>query len=102
MKRIEMISIAQKAVYITNLETHMEMLRVKAALTQSELSQLAGFSRGVYGMVISGKSHLSWRNFLALLYVFEHHNATKELLWKLDIYPKEFVQSMNREVMTIE
>lgn len=71
MKQAIMVDEKARMGYIIKMEERMEMLRIKAKLSQGDLAQLSGFSRQNYNMVVNGKHHLSWRNYLALLFIFD-------------------------------
>lgn len=81
--------------YPEQMAEKLEALRVAAKLTQEELADYVGFSRARYAHVVTGAAKLSWKNYLAFLFFFEHNERTKEMLHQLGLYPGEYIQQIN-------
>ena len=81
--------------YPEQMVKKLEALRVAAKLTQEELADYVGFSRARYAHVIAGTAKLSWKNYLAFLFFFEHNERTTEMLHQLELYPGEYIKQIN-------
>lgn len=88
---------AMQQEYISRMEANLEKLRCLAGLSQAELAAIIGVSRQSYSLVVSGRRPMSWRTYLALVFVFDSLEVTYELLHRWGIYPKEFIDALNRE-----
>lgn len=84
-----------QAVYIQRMLDNAEFLRRKAKVTEAELAASIGMHRQSYCNMIVGRTALSWRNYLALVFYFDHNQRTHALLHKLNIYPEQYVAWIN-------
>ena len=62
------------------------MLRTALGLTQEELAEKIGVSRGTVIAIETGKREMTWNTFLSLILLFTKNKATDRLLQVLEIY----------------
>lgn len=75
-----------RAVLIRNMTAHLPMLRTALGLTQEELADKIGVSRGTVIAIETGKREMTWNTFLSLVLLFTKNEATDRLLQVLEIY----------------
>jgi len=81
---------------INNLQENLQMLRIRLNLTQGELAELTGVVRQTIMNFETGKSKMTWNNFLALVFLFTKNEGTDKLLNILEIYTDEFNDYIKR------
>lgn len=77
---------------IDKLGAELQVLRIKAGLSQEELANIIGLSRQTYNSVESKRRKMSWRTCFPLLMYFDNNPRTHDLLRALQVYPLEFVE----------
>ncbi len=75
-----------RALLVRNMTTHLPALRTVLGLTQEELAQKIGVSRGTVIAIETGKREMTWNTFLSLVLLFTKNEATDRLLQVLEIY----------------
>ncbi|MBR5774146.1 MAG: helix-turn-helix transcriptional regulator [Clostridia bacterium] len=75
---------------IKNMTDNLPMLRTRLGLTQEELAEKIGVSRGTLLLIENKKREMTWNTFLSLVLVFVKNEATDKLLNVLEIYTDEF------------
>lgn len=83
----------RKSELIDKLSNELQILRIKASLSQEELASIIGLSRQTYNSIESKKKEMSWRICFPLLMYFDHNPVTHDLLRALGIYPLEFEEA---------
>ena len=61
------ISEERKMILIDKLCSELNILRIKAELSQEELANIIGISRQTYSSIESGKRKMSWRTYFPLM-----------------------------------
>jgi DNA-binding XRE family transcriptional regulator len=69
---------------------NLPMLRKRVGLTQEELAQKIGVSRGTIAAIENKKREMTWNTFLSLMLLFIKNENTNKLLNVLDIYTEDF------------
>lgn len=90
-----MLTKIEQTTLVSQLEMHLEELRAKLGMSQEDLAAVLGLSRQTYHRICAGKAHLTWRTYLALMFIFENHYATRQLVHKYNLYPHLFVNRLN-------
>lgn len=75
---------------INNMTDNLPMLRKRVGLTQEELAQKIGVSRGTIAAIENKKREMTWNTFLSLMLLFIKNENTNKLLNVLDIYTEDF------------
>ncbi len=75
-----------RGLLIRNMTAHLPTLRTVLGLTQEELAQKIGVSRGTVIAIETGKREMTWNTFLSLVLLFTKNEATDRLLQVLEIY----------------
>lgn len=75
---------------INNMADNLPMLRKRVGLTQEELAQKIGVSRGTIAAIENKKREMTWNTFLSLMLLFIKNENTNKLLNVLDIYTEDF------------
>ena len=75
---------------IKNMTENLPMLRTRLGLTQEELADKIGVSRGTVLSIENKKRDMTWNTFLSLILLFTKNEATNKLLNVLEIYTDEF------------
>ena len=81
--------------YIDALNDNLAVLRVKAGISQIELSNVIGISRQTYSAIETGKKRMMWPTYLALIYFFDSLTETRELLRSMSAYPRGLLYRIN-------
>lgn len=84
------ISEERKMILIDKLCSELNILRIKAELSQEELANIIGISRQTYSSIESGKRKMSWRTYFPLMMYFASNPMTNSFMKSLDIIPEEF------------
>jgi len=88
------ISEERKMILIDKLCSELNILRIKAELSQEELAGILGISRQAYSSIESGKRKMSWRTYFPLMMYFASNPKTNSFVKSLDIIPEEFEEIM--------
>ncbi len=75
-----------RGVLIRNMTANLPTLRTALGLTQEELAEKIGVSRGTVIAIETGKREMTWNTFLSLILLFTKNQATDRLLQVLEIY----------------
>ena len=75
---------------IKNMTDNLPMLRKRVGLTQEELAQKIGVSRGTIAAIENKRREMTWNTFLSLMLLFIKNENTNKLLNVLDIYTEDF------------
>ncbi|MBP3381705.1 MAG: helix-turn-helix transcriptional regulator [Clostridia bacterium] len=68
------------------MTANLPTLRTALGLTQEELADKIGVSRGTVIAIETGKRDMTWNTFLSLVLLFTKNEATDRLLQVLEIY----------------
>lgn len=86
---------ADKKKYIDALAENLLLLRLKAQISQDELSNLVGVSRQTFGAVERLSQPMSWNTYLSLILFFNNHSATHAMLHDMGLFPAEILKRFN-------
>ncbi len=75
-----------RGLLIRNMTANLPTLRTALSLTQEELAEKIGVSRGTVIAIETGKRDMTWNTFLSLVLLFTKNEATDRLLQVLEIY----------------
>lgn len=81
------ISESMKAELISRMTNELIFLRTKLGLSQDELSSLIGISRQTYSTLETKKRFMSWGTYLSLVFVFDNHEQTRDIIRENKIFP---------------
>lgn len=81
--------------YTALMSQNLQILRLKASLSQEDLANLLGVTRQTISAIETGQRTMSWTVFLALFLLFLNNKDTKQLLIALGIYTKEISKFIN-------
>ena len=81
MKKRAELSAEEKQRYCDRLTEELVELRKRMGQTQEEMESISGISRVTLSQIESGRSHMSWLHFAALMHMFTQNQDTKELLF---------------------
>ena len=81
------ISESMKAELISRMTDELIYLRTKLGLSQDELSSLIGISRQTYSTLETKKRFMSWGTYLSLVFVFDNHEQTRDIIRENKIFP---------------
>ena len=75
-----------RAKLVCNMTANLPTLRTALGITQEELADKIGVSRGTVIAIETGKRDMTWNTFLSLVLLFTKNQATDRLLQVLEIY----------------
>lgn len=75
-----------RAKLVRNMTANLPTLRTALGITQEELADKIGVSRGTVIAIETGKRDMTWNTFLSLVLLFTKNQATDRLLQVLEIY----------------
>ena len=81
--------------YTALMSQNLQILRLKANLSQEDLANLLGVTRQTISAIETGQRTMSWTVFLALFLLFLNNKDTKQLMIALGIYTKEISNFVN-------
>lgn len=90
------LSMDIKKKYMATLVPELKLLRARAGISQDELAGLLSISRQTYCQVENGTKEMSWKLYLSLIFLFDSIKETSTLLSLLNLYPDEFVGTINK------
>ena len=102
MDKIWQIQPEEKEKYIASLTPELAALRIKAGISQDELSNLIGVSRQTYGSVERGTQKLSWNSFLSLILLYDSNMDTHDMLRHITSFPTDLYKKLNFEDGAVE
>ena len=85
-----------KEMFIAALTPELELLRVKAGISQGELANLIGVSRQTYGAIERGARGMTWNTYLSLILFYDYNNSTHEFIRTINAFPDTLVEQFNR------
>lgn len=86
----------EKNKYIDVLTEELPVLRAKADISQDELAKIVGISRQKYGWIERKNKKMLWSTYLALMFFFDHNQATHNMLRSLSAFPTELIEWINQ------
>lgn len=90
------LSAAEKEQYCEALTAELVELRKRLGQTQEETELISGISRVTLSQIESGRSHMSWLHFVALMHMFTQNQETKELLYVRGILDEKLLRTYQR------
>ncbi len=89
------ITESEKEEYIRLLTSELPVLRIKADVSQDELSSFIGASRQTYGAIERRERSVGWKTFLSLIFFFDNNSRTKQTVRSMDAFPHAFINQLN-------
>lgn len=86
---------SEKEELISALTPELPALRIKAGISQEDLSSLIGISRQTYGAIERGVRRMSWNTFLSLVLFFDYNSKTHRLIRTIGVFPQDVVNKIN-------
>jgi len=83
-----------KELLLSTLVDNLPFLRAKLGITQAQLAGRMGITRQTLTAIENKNRKLTWNNFLALCFIFEANEDTKQLLQIYDICPAELKEAL--------
>lgn len=77
--------------YIEKMADNLPVLRAKLSLSQEQLGQTIGMSRGAIVSIEKKKRSMTWPTYLALVLVFSKNKDTAKLMEAFEIYNEELL-----------
>lgn len=74
---------------IDNMTENLPVLRAKLNMTQEDLANKIGLSRGTIISIENNKRTMTWSTFMSLVLLFSYNDRTKALLEVMDIFTKD-------------
>ncbi len=78
-----------KDMLIENMTENLPVLRARLCMTQEELANKIGLSRGTIISIENNKRPMTWSTFMSLILLFSHNERTSKLLEVMDIFTEE-------------
>lgn len=78
-----------KNTLIDNMTENLPVLRARLNMTQEDLGEKIGLSRGTIISIENSKRPMTWSTFMSLILLFSHNERTSKLLEVMDIYTQE-------------
>ncbi|MBQ8001061.1 MAG: helix-turn-helix domain-containing protein [Ruminococcus sp.] len=78
-----------KEMLIENMTENLPVLRARLSMTQEDLANKIGLSRGTIISIENSKRPMTWATFMSLILLFSHNERTNKLLEVMDIYTEE-------------
>lgn len=85
----------EKSLMINRLQEVLPIIRKRLKLSQSDLGELSGLSRGVISNVECGKQNMTKKTFLALAAVFSVNKNCDKLFEAFDINLEQLNEFFN-------
>ncbi len=89
------ISEEEKNEYIAVLTEELPLLRMKAGISQDELSALIGVSRQTYGAIERKDRVMGWNTYLSLIFFLDNNESTHDEIRRSKAFPHKFVGNIN-------
>lgn len=74
---------------IENMTDNLPVLRAKLNMTQEDLANKIGLSRGTIISIENNKRTMTWSTFMSLVLLFSYNEKTNKLLEVMDIFTSE-------------
>ncbi|MBQ2943296.1 MAG: helix-turn-helix domain-containing protein [Ruminococcus sp.] len=78
-----------KNALIDNMTDNLPVLRARLNMTQEDLANKIGLSRGTIISIENNKRPMTWSTFMSLILLFSHNERTSKLLDAMDIFTQE-------------
>ena len=97
MKKNEKYSISKKQqeMFIEALTAELAPLRAKIGISQTEIASMIGISRQTYSSIEAGSRKMSWNTYLSLVFFFDYHAATHQMIRRIGAFPEELIKTIN-------
>lgn len=92
-----LITEKEKNELIDELTDELGILRIKAAVSQEELSRIIGISRQTYGDIERKKRRMSWGTYLSLILFFDYTKSTRKMIRELSSFPSRFLSDFRND-----
>lgn len=74
---------------IENMTENLPVLRAKLNMTQEDLANKIGLSRGTIISIENNKRTMTWSTFMSLVLLFSYNERTNKLLEVMDIFTED-------------
>ena len=78
-----------KNALIDNMTDNLPVLRARLNMTQEDLANKIGLSRGTIISIENNKRPMTWSTFMSLILLFSHNERTSKLLEVMDIFTED-------------
>ncbi len=78
-----------KDLLINNMTENLPVLRARLNMTQEDLANKIGLSRGTIISIENSKRPMTWSTFMSLILLFSHNEKTSKLLEVMDIFTED-------------
>lgn len=85
----------QQNLFIDALTPELAPLRAKIGISQNEIASILGVSRQTYSSIEAGSRRMSWNTYLSLIFFFDYHAATHQMIRKIGAFPFELIERIN-------
>lgn len=85
----------QQNLFIDALTPELAPLRAKIGISQNEIASILGISRQTYSSIEAGSRRMSWNTYLSLIFFFDYHTATHQMIRKIGAFPSELIEIIN-------
>ena len=74
---------------IDNMTDNLPVLRAKLNMTQEDLANKIGLSRGTIISIENNKRTMTWSTFMSLVLLFSYNEKTNKVLEVMDIFTED-------------
>jgi DNA-binding XRE family transcriptional regulator len=92
------MDLEMRQLLIGRMTDNLPVLRKKLRLTQEDLAQRIGSSRGNVMQMETGRRKMTWNTFLSLVLIFEKNPETAQMLRMFQIYTEELDNALSGHV----
>ena len=85
----------QQDLFIDALTAELAPLRAKIGISQNEIASIIGVSRQTYSSIEAGSRKMSWNTYLSLVFFFDYHAATHQMIRKIGAFPNALIETIN-------
>lgn len=85
----------EKNAFIDALTPELQLLRVKAEISQEEIANIIGVSRQTYGAIERKARRMSWNTYLSLILFYDYNRKTHKFVRNIDAFPHELIKRFN-------
>ena len=89
------MDLEMRQLLIGRMTDNLPVLRKKLRLTQEDLAQRIGSSRGNVMQMETGRRKMTWNTFLSLVLIFEKNPETAQMLRMFQIYTEELDNALS-------
>lgn len=94
------MDLEMKQLLTGRMTENLPVLRKKLRLTQEDLAQRIGSSRGNVMQMETGRRKMTWNTFLSLVLVFEKNPETAQMLRVFQIYTEELDNALSGQAVS--